>query len=320
MEGLILQIQRFSTEDGPGIRTTVFFKGCPLRCAWCHNPESISPHKQVQWISTNCIGCHTCLKVCQQNALQAGKESILIDWNKCQGCGSCVEECPSGALEMLGTSINLQDLADELEKDRVFFEQSGGGVTLSGGEPLMQPEFTLGLMENLRARGIPTALDTCGVCTPERFMDALELADMLLLDIKILDAQTHQRLVGADNRLIMQNFLSALEFLRVHLHKRLWVRTPLIPGATDTPENLGAIGSFLCQHAQNVLERWELCAFNNLCRDKYLRLGMHWDFQEEPLMTQAHLEECAGWARATGINPALVVPTGATRLKAIKED
>lgn len=320
---MILHLQRFSTEDGPGIRTTVFFKGCPLRCAWCHNPESISPHKQVHWIETRCINCGTCLEICPKSALRKSEIGLHIDWSLCDGCGICVEECPGGALEMLGKEISVNDLADELEKDRVFYEQSGGGVTLSGGEPLTQSDFAFALLNELRARGIHVAVDTCLICKPETLRRALESSDMLLLDLKLMDAKSHKKFTGSDNRRVFENFKSAAGWLKDMPQKRVWVRTPLIPGATAFEGNLHAIGVFLNETFNGGLERWELCAFNNLCKDKYRRLGMDWQFENTPLMTQADLVDCVRWAKSSGIQPDLVVPTGATRLRdasEIKED
>ena len=162
--GLVLEIQRMSTEDGPGLRTTVFFKGCSLTCTWCHNPESISPHPQVHWIDSRCIACKTCLDTCPKGALSLTPEGISIDRSLCDGCGVCVEACPSTALEQLGRQWTIADLVHEVLKDRVYFEKSGGGITVSGGEPTLQTDFVADFLKRIRAQGIHTALDTCGLC------------------------------------------------------------------------------------------------------------------------------------------------------------
>ena len=154
-----------STEDGPGLRTTVFFKGCSLACAWCHNPESISRLPQIHWIGSRCIGCRTCLDTCPLQALSMSAQGVVIDRDVCNGCGLCAEECPSTALELLGEAWTLEDLVQEVIKDRVYFEKSNGGVTISGGEPTLQADFAAEFLKQLRAQGMKTAIDTCGLCS-----------------------------------------------------------------------------------------------------------------------------------------------------------
>lgn len=241
-------------------------------------------------------------------------DEIRIDREICQVCGECVEACPGGALEMLGRAVSIEGLADELEKDRTFFDQSSGGVTLSGGEPLRQPQFALALLEELHRRGIQTALDTCCVCDTQVFENAVKLADVLLLDLKIMDANAHRFHTGADNEIILRNIQAAADLVRRNPDKRLWVRTPLIPDATATQKNLEHIGIFIRENIADVLERWELCTFNNLCRDKYKRLNMTWAYEHSELITADELAVYAGWAAASGIDARLVLPTGATRL------
>lgn len=214
---------------------------------------------------------------------------------------------------MLGREVTVSELVNELEKDRAFFEQSGGGVTLSGGEPLTQPDFTLALLVELARRNISTAVDTCLMSAPETLFRAMELCDLLLLDLKLIDKSLHRDFTGSDNRRILENFTILAAKLAENPQKRVWVRTPLIPGATDNEDNLKAIGSFLHQAFNGSLERWELCAFNNLCRDKYRRLGLEWKFDQTPLLSQADQDMCTTWAKSSGIDPALVVPTGAVR-------
>jgi pyruvate formate lyase activating enzyme len=171
--GRILHLQRLSTEDGPGIRTTVFFKGCPLRCTWCHNPESFLPQPQTQWFAVRCLGCQTCIEICPNQCLTMTDSGLIIDRERCQGCGACAEACPTGALEILGRIVSVDELLYELLKDRTYYEKSGGGVTLSGGEPTLQAEFAEALLRALKNEEIHTALDTCGLTsqlTLERFI------------------------------------------------------------------------------------------------------------------------------------------------------
>jgi pyruvate formate lyase activating enzyme len=315
---LILHLQRLSTEDGPGLRTTVFFKGCPLRCAWCHNPESLSPEPQVQWLEHRCIGCGTCLPACPEGRLVRTAQGVIIDREYCTGCGACAEACPAGALELLGTRISLDQLVVEVLKDRAYFDASGGaaasgGVTVSGGEPTMQPDFVAAFLQGMQAMGVRTALDTCGLCPASALEAILPHTDLVLFDLKEIDGPRHRAFTGAGNRRILDNLLLVRDFIAARRPAAsLWIRTPLIPGATATPENLTGIGRFLAEHMDGVVERWELCAFNNLCRDKYRRLGMSWELANTPLLSAAELEALTDCARRAVVNPEVVRATGTT--------
>ncbi|NLX51509.1 MAG: glycyl-radical enzyme activating protein [Deltaproteobacteria bacterium] len=314
-QGTILEIQRMSTEDGPGIRTTVFFKGCSLSCGWCHNPESIEPQPQIQWLKTACIGCRLCLDACPQKALtRAANGDIVIDRKLCLGCGTCAEVCPSAAMELLGKKWTVSALADELVKDRAFFETSGGGVTLSGGEASLQHDFCLALLRELRARDIATALDTCGQLSAKALTDLLPYVDVLLYDLKEIDPQKHRAFTGRDNEKILANAVLAARFKKERPYpKTLWLRTPVIPGATDTADNLRGLGDFIRERLGNAADRWELCAFNNLCRDKYLRLGLDWPYAGKALPEKSQMEELAAVAQSRV--PALTVAwRGSVRL------
>ncbi len=313
---MILEIVRMSTEDGPGIRTTVFFKGCALKCAWCHNPESISPRPQLVWVGTRCIGCRTCLSVCTENALDLTENGMRIDRNRCTACGACAEECPGTALEMLGKTWSVDDLVREVIKDRAYFETSGGGVTLSGGDPAMQSGFGGLFLKALRENGLHTAIDTCGYCAPEALDRLLPYAALVLFDLKLMDQDTHKRFTGHDNAGILENLLNVADYMRSHLHPRdLWIRTPIIPGATAASENISAIGKWISANINDVVCRWDLCAFNNLCRDKYLRLDLKWPFHDTPLLDAAVMDDLAAAARRSGVNPDIVFTSGATRLQ-----
>jgi pyruvate formate lyase activating enzyme len=311
--GLVLHLQRLSTEDGPGIRTTVFFKGCPLACAWCHNPEAISPCLQIQWFAERCLGCRTCVETCPSECLQMSDAGLIIDRVRCEGCAACGLACPAGALEALGRLVTADELVSELAKDRAYFAASDGGVTLSGGEPTMQPEFAEEVLRGLRAVGIHTALDTCGLCAPSTLERLLPHTDLVLFDLKLLDGTAHQRWTGASNRRILENLHRVADFRDGDNRPiELWIRTPLIPGATDGEENLLAIGKYLAANLQGHVARWELCAFNNLCRDQYRRLGQDWAFAETPLMSAEDLQACQAVARASGLD-AQIAATGAVR-------
>ena len=321
--GRILHIQRLSTEDGPGIRSTVFFKGCPLHCAWCHNPESLSPGLQTQWFSVRCIGCQTCVKTCPHGCLTMSAAGLLINRERCERSecqGKCAEAClsaeacPSGALEALGRTVSVDELLVELCKDRAYYEKSGGGVTLSGGEPSFQPEFAEALLRGLKQQGLATALDTCGLCSQHTLDRLLPYTDLVLFDLKLFAPALHQQFTGVSNTQILENLEHIREFIRSQPHPiPLWIRTPLIPGATAADDNLAAIGGYLAARLDGTVSRWELCAFNNLCRDQYTRLGLEWAYAKTPLMTRLELAHCEQVARSCGFHPELVLATGATR-------
>ncbi len=315
-DGMVLEIVRMSTEDGPGIRTTVFFKGCPLNCAWCHNPESISPKPQLCWVGNRCIGCMTCLDICENDALSKTESGIEIDRKRCRACGKCAAECPGTALELLGRPWGVADLVNEVIKDRAYFEASGGGVTVSGGEPTLQPEFMEAFLTALRERGLHTALDTCGLCSRSALDRLLPHAALVMFDIKLIDPVAHKRFTGHGNTKILKNLEHAADYIRAHLYPdRLWIRTPLIPGATATVENISGIGRFIADRLDGLVSRWELCAFNNLCRDKYRRLGHVWAFDDTALLRESDMEMFLDAAKRSGVNPDMVCGSGATRLE-----
>jgi pyruvate formate lyase activating enzyme len=294
--GQILHLQRLSTEDGPGIRTTVFFKGCPLHCAWCHNPESISSGLQTQWYSVRCIGCKTCVAACPNGCLSRTGDGLVMD------------------LEALGKTVMVEELLAELCKDRIYYEKSGGGVTLSGGEPTLQSDFSEALLCGLKGQGISTALDTCGLCTARTLDRLLPYTDLVLFDLKLFDPSAHREFTGVSNEQILENLDHIRDYIRSQEHPiGLWIRTPLIPGATFSDENLSALGCYLADHLDGTVSRWELCAFNNLCRDQYTRLGLEWEYARTPLMTHAELTHCEQIAKTSGLHPDLVLATGATR-------
>lgn len=216
---------------------------------------------------------------------------------------------------MLGTLIEAGDLFRELIKDLTFFQVSGGGVTLSGGEPALQAGFCADLMTRLQDAGIHTALDTCGMTSQGNLGAILPHTDTILYDLKEIDPIRHQAFTGITNQVILRNLLFVRDYIQGESPgTTLWVRTPLIPGATATRENLDSIGAFLAENLNSLVERWELPAFNNLCRDKYRRLGIAWDFEDTPLLTQDEIDQMEDWAKASGFPPDRVVATGAARV------
>ncbi|MBI9091703.1 MAG: glycyl-radical enzyme activating protein [Desulfobacterium sp.] len=310
--GMVLEIQRMSTEDGPGLRTTVFLKGCPLACDWCHNPESISPKPQLVWQGTGCIGCGICIETCENNALSLTPGGVVINRDLCQGCGHCADQCPSLSITLLGVTWTAQDLVKELAKDRAYFQSSRGGVTLSGGEATLQHEFSLEVLKGLQAQGIHTALDTCGMTAISILEKLLGHTDLLLFDIKEMDETRHKSFTGASNAIILENLMQLPGLLKKH-PTELWIRTPIIPGATDRDDNIRSMGSFIALHLKDTVCRWELCAFNTLGKDKYTRLGKTWAHETTLPMEKRRMDNLVETALESGLDRAIVVHTGATR-------
>lgn len=310
-KGTILRIQRMSTEDGPGIRSTLFFKGCPLKCFWCHNPESISPLHEPYWMKAKCIGCRSCVAACPTRALAAADGRIAIDRSLCSRCGDCSQACPTTALSVYGEERSAGELVAELLKDRIYFEKSGGGVTLSGGEPTMQPEFAGALLSSLKGQGVRTALDTCGQCSWETLEALLPDTDLLLYDLKEADSENHRRFSGSANTRILENLkLLACSMRERGRPRQLWIRTPLIPECTATAANLARIGEFIRETLGSLVERWELCTFNNLCVDKYGALGIDWVLRNRAPLQAAEANRLAGAAAASGVDPGIVHLSG----------
>ena len=265
MYGMITDIQRFSLNDGPGIRTTVFLKGCNLHCAWCHNPETIRKKNELMVYPANCIGCGHCVPVCPSGARSIAAGVLQFDRSRCTACGACAAVCFPGALKMAGRSVSVAEVMGEILQDRAYYADSGGGVTLSGGELFCQAEFADALIDACREEKIPVAVETNLNWQFESVRPILEKLDLIMFDVKIFDSVEHKRWTGVENAELHDNArrLDTLD-------RPLIARTPLIPGATDSAENIRAIAGFL-RNFRN-LRCYELLNFNPLGDSKYRAL------------------------------------------------
>lgn len=313
MEILLFDTFYGTTHDGPGMRTTFFLKGCPLRCAWCHNPEGIGREPVLWWDEKKCIGCMECVDLCKSHALTATDAGIRIDREACERCFACADNCPAGALSKVGKSMDVSVLVHEAEKSKTYYETFGGGVTASGGEPMLQHEALSELFRSLHGLGMQTALDTCGDVPWEWYEAVLPETDCVLYDIKLLDAAQHERCTGANNGRILENLTRLVRYRRKKKPSlTMWIRTPLIPGMTDDTENISSIGAFLMETCANDIERWELCSFNNLCIDKYRKLQIPWAFTDTPLIPQTRADAIRSAALFSGFPPDKLVVSGIT--------
>ena len=262
----VFNIQRCSIHDGPGIRTTIFLKGCPLSCDWCHNPESLDGSPEVGFTAKRCVACGACAEECPEADGDRAARGPGWDDGTCRHCGACAEACPSGARELIGEPRAVADLVAEVERDRPFFDASGGGVTFSGGEPLCHPTFLGACLEACREKGLHTAVDTSGFASTKVVRDIARLADVLLYDLKHMDPVVHERHTGVDNQRILENLQTLSEE-----GAAIWIRFPLIPGFNDDVDNLEAMASFVVSlpHRHPVF----VLPYHPIGLDKYRRLG-----------------------------------------------
>jgi len=265
---IIANIQGFSIHDGPGIRTVVFFKGCPLSCQWCANPECLSGKPQMGFIENLCEDCGKCLEVCTNNAIRHAGGEHRVDYSRCRSCGNCKDQCYYGALVRYGESMTVAEVWDAVRRDKIFYDSSGGGVTVSGGEPLLRPLFVRELFELSRQERIDTCVETCGCADPEALLEILPVTDHFLFDLKQMDPEVHRKYTGQSNGKILKNAALLIEH-----GANVLFRQPLIPGVNDSIENIEATARFLTTLGKHAT-KLQIMPFHRMGENKYGALNM----------------------------------------------
>ncbi len=296
-QGLIFDIRKYSIHDGPGVRTTVFFKGCPLRCRWCCNPESQSGRPELIWVGERCLGCDLCLDACEKAALSTeATGGKAIDRERCDVCGVCAQRCPGEALNLIGRWVTVDEVLAEVTRDALYFEASGGGLTLSGGEPLAQPDFAAELLRRYKReeKGGHTAVETCGFVAWPVIERVAPDVDLFLYDLKHLDPEEHRRLTGEGNQLVLDNArrLAAAGYAMV-------MRLPLIAGVNDRREHLEDAADFIL--SLPGVRRLDLLPYHRLGEPKYRRLGKDYALEGEPPLDSRQVARAAEILSAKGL-------------------
>lgn len=281
--GTIFNIQKFSIHDGPGIRTVVFFKGCPLHCQWCSNPESQLMKRQILWNSKNCVHCRSCQSTCPHNAISLNLSQIQIDNTLCQGCIQCVQTCPNKALSYEGEQKTVQEVLDIVLQDQAFYEESDGGITLSGGEFLLQPNFAKNLLISAKEEGLHTCCETTGFANSKIFLDCIEHLDMLLFDVKHWDEKKHIQATGVSNKPILENLKIAIQH-----NKNVLVRIPVIPGFNNSLTDAAMFCELFHQMGINTCQ---LLPFHQFGESKYPLLNKNYIYSNQPSLHQEDLKD-----------------------------
>jgi pyruvate formate lyase activating enzyme len=290
--GVVFHIMRFSVHDGPGMRTAVFLKGCPLSCWWCHNPESQDFEPEVMYSIDQCSLCGECMAACPQHAIQRTAGHMTVN-GSCVRCAACVETCGREARSVAGKTMSAAEVLEEIGRDVIFFDQSGGGVTFSGGEPLCQPVFLEALLRGCRERRIHTAIETCGAAPRQTLLRAAALADLVLYDVKLINERRHRQYTGAGNRNVLENLRALMA-----THRAVIVRVPVVPGINDSAEDRRELREFLVEAAPGQVE---LLPYHSTGAEKYRRLGREYRMEGTPAPDDAAMAGFTAELRAAGV-------------------
>ncbi len=298
LSGCVFDIDRFATHDGPGIRTTIFLKGCPLSCHWCHSPESQTPRPQLLFRPERCVACGLCEQACPRGAIKLEGEAAVLDNCLCDSCGICCETCYSGALELAGCEMSVEEIVQKVSRDSAYFETSGGGVTLSGGEPLSQPEFSYELLSAFKEKGIHTAVETTGFCPWPALSRIRPVTDLFLYDVKSVDDEVHRRYTGVSNHRIIDNLnkLCADD-------NRVQVRVPCIPGVNDSEKQIGELADAAANAGVSSIA---LLPYNNAASAKYAWIGRPYTLEGLQRRETGYMDILAEICRKAGLDVEIV--------------
>ena len=294
MKGLIYDIQRFAIHDGPGIRTLIYMKGCPLRCLWCSSPHTQKSSLEIRYIESNCKKCFSCVEVCPEKAITSSDEKIKIDRKLCNTCGQCVDVCPNQALKIVGDQRTVDELFQDVMKDNPFYRRSKGGVTVGGGEPTMQYEFVANFLKKCKETYIHAAMETCGYAKWENLERILEHIDLLYIDIKHMNSKIHKEITGVPNEIILENARRASKM------KQMIIRIPIIPGLNDSEENVLKTARFAAELGENLL-RIELLPYHKFGTVTYEQLGREYELKDVEPPSEEHMKKLKALVESCGV-------------------